>query len=206
MKRMISLLLSLLMLFVLCACGATEAAPAATEEPAAPAVEETPAEAAETPEAIDGSEEPVYQENAAPVDQPNLDEAPNALADDQVALLEQILQIDALVQPGTAGSSLSTAVATASLLDWAESAQLSEAAVEVVMDYMASMTPDGQAEFDQKLDAVDAMVALLTGSDTEAAKSMLADAGMLDACGFPWSKNAPAVIELLMQSLGRRIG
>ena len=200
MKRTISLLLSLLMLFVLCACGAAETAPAATEEPAAA---EAPAE---TPETADESEASAYPENAAPVEQPDLDAAPNALADDQAALLEQILQIDALVQPGTAGSSLSTAVATASLLDWAENAQLSEAAVEVVMDYMASMTPEGQAEFDQKLDAVDAMVALLTGSDKEAAKSILSDAGMLNGCGFPWSKNATAVIELLMQSLGRRIG
>ncbi len=201
MKRTISLLLSLLMLLVFCACGATEE-PAA-EESNPPAAEQTPYENTETP---GEGEEAVYQENAAPVDQPDLDEAPNALADDQVALLEQVLLIDELVQPGAAGSTLSTTVATASLLDWAEKAQLSDGAVEVVMDYMASMTPEGQAEFDQKLDAVDAMVRLLTGGDKERAEAALSDAGLLESCGYPWSKTAAATIEALMQSLGRRIG
>ncbi len=103
MKRMISLLLSLLMLLALCACGATEdaPAPAATE-----AVSPTPVAGDEGTASDADTVVTDYPENAAPVEQPNLDAAPTAIDDDQIALLEQFLQIDSLVHPGTAGSSL----------------------------------------------------------------------------------------------------
>ena len=196
MKRIVTLLLAVLLLLSLAACAAAkESTPAVEETPAAS--EETPAAAGETP----GTGE---QENAAPVDQPDLSEATNALGDEQVALLEKILLIDELVQPGTAGGSLRAVAASASLLDWAETAQLSEESISMIMDYIASKTPEGQEEFNAKLDAVDATVQYLTGSDSETVEGMLSDAGMLDSCNYPWSKAAPETVERLMQALGRR--
>lgn len=121
-----------------------------------------------------------------------------------MALLEKILLIDELVQPGTAGGSLRAVAASASLLDWAETAQLSEESISMIMDYIASKTPEGQEEFNAKLDAVDATVQYLTGSDSETVEGMLSDAGMLDSCNYPWSKAAPETVERLMQALGRR--
>ena len=76
----------------------------------------------------------------------------------------------------------------------------------MVIDYMAAKTVEDQAAFSQKLDEVEATVALLTGEDSEEAENLLRDAGMLDSCGYPWSKDAVAVIDRLMETLGRRAG
>ena len=70
-----------------------------------------------------------------------------------------------VVTVATAGSSLRSTAAAASLLDWAETAELDESMISVVGEFMASKDIDGQAQFDEQLDAVDAMVATLTGED-----------------------------------------
>ena len=38
------------------------------------------------------------------------------------------------------------------------------------------------------------------------AKDLLTDAGVIESCGFPWSKDAVTVIDRLMEALGRRAG
>jgi hypothetical protein len=187
-------------LLVMTACGLLTQ-PAATSAPAAEPAEETP-EAASEPES---EPEPAPGEGSL-VEQPDLSNAPDAIDENQQALLEQFILIDELVQPGTAGSSLRAAVAAASLLDWAAKDQLSDEALAVVIDFMAAKSVEGQAEFGEKLDAVESTVELLTGKDSEQARDLLTDAGVIDSCGYPWSKNAVAVIDKLMESLGRRAG
>lgn len=197
MRKFTSLLLAAAMLLVLTACGAlTKAAP---ETPA-------PAPAEESAEAPADEEQTQSPEEGSLIEQPDLSNAPAAIDESQQALLEQFILIDDLVQPGTAGSSLRAATAAAALLDWAAKAQLSDEALGVVIDYMAAKSVEGQAEFGEKLDAVEAMVETLTGSDSETAKNILTDAGMLESCGFPWDKDAVAVIDQLMEALGRRAG
>ena len=194
MKQFTSLLLAAFLLLALTACGVM------TQPDAAPApVEETPEAAAEPePAPLPGE--------GSPVEQPDLSNAPDAINESQQALLEQFILIDDLVQPGTAGNSLRAATAAASLLDWAEAGTLSDEALSVIIDFMAAKSVEGQAEFGQKLDAVEAAVAVLTGKDSEQAEGLLADAGMLDSCGYPWDKEAAATIDRLMEALGRRAG
>ena len=131
---------------------------------------------------------------------------PDTIGEAQQAILEQFILIDELVAPGTAGSSLRSAAAAASLLDWAENAELTDEVIGVVIDYMAAKSTEGQAEFGEKLDALDSAVQLLTGADSAAAEGLLGDAGMLDSCGYPWSERAVRTVEGLMQALGRRAG
>ena len=197
MKRIITLLLAALMLLTLAACGETPA-PAATEQPVE--TTEAPAEAIEVTETAEPTPLPI--ETASPDAQPDPNEVPDAIDANQQALLEQFLLIDELVQPGTAGSSLRAVVAAASLLDWADSAQLTDGAIEVIMDYMASMTPEGKREFETKLEEVNATVKQLTTGAKDAVEGQLADAGMLDNCKYPWSATAPQIIDRLMQTLG----
>lgn len=200
MRKLTSLLLAAAVLLVMTACGALTR-PAATSAP-----EQAPAE--EAPEAAAESEpepEPAPGEGSL-VEQPDLSNAPDAIDENQQALLEQFILIDDLVQPGTAGSSLRAAVAAASLLDWAAKDQLSDEALGIVIDYMAAKSVEGQAAFGEKLDAVEYTVGLLTGKDSDQAKDLLTDAGVIDSCGYPWSKEAVAVIDRLMEALGRRAG
>lgn len=201
MRKFTSLLLAAAMLLVLTACGALTK-PAA-ETPA-------PAPAAET---VAGEEEGETEPEPAadpgegsPVEQPDLSNAPDAINEDQQALLEQFIFLDDVVQPGTAGSSLRAAAAAATLLDWAEKDALSDEALTVVIDYMAAKTVEDQAAFGEKLDAVESAIEVLTGKDKEQAEQLLADAGMLESCGYPWSKDAVGVIDRLMEALGRRAG
>ena len=200
MRKLTSLLLVAAVLLVMTACGALTQ-PAATSAPAAAPAEEAPEAASES----EGEQTPAPGEGSL-IEQPDLSNAPDAIDESQQALLEQFILIDELVQPGTAGSSLRAAVAAASLLDWAAKDQLSDEALAVVIDYMAAKSVEGQAEFGEKLDAVESTVGLLTGKDSDQAKDLLTDAGVIDSCGFPWSRDAVAVIDRLMEALGRRAG
>ena len=200
MRKLTSLLLAAAVLLVMTACGALTQ-PAATSAPAAAPAEEAPEAASES----EGEQTPAPGEGSL-IEQPDLSNAPDAIDESQQALLEQFILIDELVQPGTAGSSLRAAVAAASLLDWAAKDQLSDEALAVVIDYMAAKSVEGQAEFGEKLDAVESTVGLLTGKDSGQAKDLLTDAGVIDSCGFPWSRDAVAVIDRLMEALGRRAG
>lgn len=200
MRKLTSLLLAAAVLLVMTACGALTR-PAATSAPAAAPAEEAPEAASES----EGEQTPAPGEGSL-IEQPDLSNAPDAIDESQQALLEQFILIDELVQPGTAGSSLRAAVAAASLLDWAAKDQLSDEALAVVIDYMAAKSVEGQAEFGEKLDAVESTVGLLTGKDSGQAKDLLTDAGVIDSCGFPWSRDAVAVIDRLMEALGRRAG
>ena len=198
MKKFTSLLLAAAMLLVLTACGALTKPAAETPAPA-------PAEEA-APEADTEPEQTPIPGEGSPVEQPDLSNAPDAINEEQQALLEQFIFLDDVVQPGTAGSSLRAAAAAATLLDWAEKDALSDEALAVVIDYMAVKTVEDQAAFGEKLDAVESAIEVLTGKDKEQAEQLLADAGMLESCGFPWSKDAVAVIDRLMEALGRRAG
>lgn len=191
MKRFLILLLAAGLLLCLCACGSGSGGTITR-------VEETPAPAGEASEP---------EPTPAPIiEQPDLSDAPDTIGEAQQAILEQFILIDELVAPGTAGGSLRSAAAAASLLDWAETAELSDEVIGVVIDYMAAKSSEGQAEFGEKLDAIDGAVQLLTGKDSAAAEGLLGDAGMLDSCGYPWSERAVRTVEGLMQALGRRAG
>ncbi len=195
MKKFILLLLAMTLLFTLAACGQEAQSQTAAE----------PAETAAEPEAAaEPAEEGEGEDDGYLIEQPDLSNAPSTIDENQQALLECFILIDENVQPGTAGGSLRAAAAAASLLDWADAGELSEGAVGVVMDYIASMTPEGQEEFEAKLDAVEATVELLTGKDSKQAEEILADAGMLDSCRFPWSSGAAANFDALMAAMGRR--
>ena len=198
MRKLTSLLLAAAVLLVMTACGALTR-PAATSAPP-----QTPAE--ETPETAPEPEPTPAPGEGSLVEQPDLSNAPDAIDENQQALLEQFILIDDLVQPGTAGSSLRAAVAAASLLDWAAKDQLSDEALAVVIDYMAAKSVEGQAAFGEKLDAVESTIETLTGKDSSQAKDLLTDAGVIDSCGYPWSKDAVAVVDRLMDALGRRAG
>ena len=198
MKRFLSLFLAALMLLSLCACGDSGAGTISR-------VEDTPAPAEDTP--APAGEASVPEPTPAPIiEQPDLSDAPDTIGEAQQAILEQFILIDELVAPGTAGGSLRSAAAAASLLDWAETAELSDEEIGGVIDYMAAKSSEGQAEFGEKLDAIDGAVQLLTGKDSAAAEGLLGDAGMLDSCGYPWSERAVRTVEGLMQALGRRAG
>lgn len=196
MKKLVSLTLAALLLLCLAGCGEGAPAAIASPEPAAEEVEETIPEPVHTPAPGEGS----------PVEQPDLSNAPDTIDENMQGLLSMFVLIDENVQPGTAGSSLRAAAAAASLLDWAANGTLTDEAQAMVIDYMAAKTVEDQAAFSQKLDEVEATVALLTGEDSEQAENLLRDAGMLDSCGYPWSKDAVAVIDRLMETLGRRAG
>lgn len=198
MRKLTSLLLAAAVLLVMTACGAL------TRPPATSAPAPTPAE--ETPEAAPEPEPTPAPGEGSLIEQPDLSKAPDTIDENQQALLEQFILIDDLVQPGTAGSSLRAAVAAASLLDWAAKDQLSDEALAVVIDYMAAKSVEGQAEFGEKLDAVESTVEQLTGKASDQARDLLTDAGVIDSCGYPWSKDTVAVIDRLMEALGRRAG
>ena len=195
MKRLLSLVLAAVMLLCLCACGSGSGGTITHAEDTS-----APAEETEAPT-------PTAEQTPTPIiEQPDLSDAPDTIGEEQQAILEQFILIDELVAPGTAGSSLRAATAAASLLDWAETAELSDETLAVVIDYMAAKSVEGQAEFNEKLDDVDASVQRLTGDDCAAAEGLLSDAGMLDSCGYPWSERAVRTVESLMKALGRRAG
>ena len=202
MKRFLSLLLAAGLLLCLCACGSGSGGTITR-------VEETPAPVEDTPAPVEEAPAPEASAEPTPgpiIEQPDLSDAPDTIGEAQQAILEQFILIDELVAPGTAGSSLRSAAAAASLLDWAENAELTDEVIGVIIDYMAAKSTEGQAEFGEKLDALDSAVQLLTGADSAAAEGLLGDAGMLDSCGYPWSERAVRTVEGLMQALGRRAG
>ena len=163
MKKLVALILTLLLLLSLAGCGESAPAAVASPEPAAEEAEEAIPEPVHTPAPGEGS----------PVEQPDLSNAPDTIDENMQGLLSMFVLIDENVQPGTAGSSLRAAVAAASLLDWAAKDQLSDEALAVVIDYMAAKSVEGQAEFGEKLDAVESTVGLLTGKDSGQAKDLL---------------------------------
>ena len=141
---------------------------------------------------------------ASPQAAPAAQATPAALspaAEELDALLGELRQT---VQPGTAGSSLRAASMAAKLLDWAESAELTDEELLAVLSPWLGELDDGlPGDFPEQLAAVDGMARILTGEDAAQALGLLEDAGCED-CGYPWSGKAAAVLERLMTLAGLR--
>jgi hypothetical protein len=177
MKRLLSLLLALILAAALCACGGTA--------PAEPSPE--PAASAEP-----GQEDPSGQEEQT---------APLSPAQEELSAL--LGEVRENVSIGTAGSSLRAAAMAAKLLDWAETARLSDEQLLAVLEpWLGELTDEIPADFREQLAAVSGAAELLTADDAEAARGLLDDAGLLDSCAYPWSEGAAATLQRIFELAG----
>lgn len=98
--------------------------------------------------------------------------------------------IDASVEPGTAGSSLKSVPGAVALLDWAAQTGLDSAAVkDAVDDWLKGKDDDYRAAFADKLAVVRADCGILTGDDAETARALIESAGLdLSDTRSPWDK------------------
>ncbi len=98
--------------------------------------------------------------------------------------------IDASVEPGTAGSSLKSVPGAVALLDWAAQTGLDSAAVkDAVDDWLKGKDDDYRAAFADKLAVVRADCGILTGDDAETARALVESAGLdLSDTRSPWDK------------------
>lgn len=125
--------------------------------------------------------------------------APSA---DRAALDSILADIRENMSVGTAGSSLRAAALAARLLDWAETARLSDEEIRAALEPWLAPQDDGvPADFREQLAAVGGMAAVLTGEDASLAEGLLSDAGCGD-CGYPWSSRAADTVGRVMALAG----
>ena len=127
-------------------------------------------------------------------------EAPASSAREELdALLGELRET---VTIATAGSTLRAVSMAAKLLDWAETADISDEEILAALEPWLAPPEDGiPADFREQLALVYGVMLLLTGEDTAQAEGLLADAGCED-CGYPWSEKAVATVERIMALAG----
>lgn len=125
--------------------------------------------------------------------------APSSSREKLDALLRELRET---VTIATAGSTLRAVTIAAKLLDWAETADISDEEILAALEPWLAPQEDGiPAEFREQLALVYSVSLLLTGEDTIQAEGLLADAGC-ENCGYPWSEKAIAAVERIMTLAG----
>ena len=188
MKKILAFMLSLAMIFALCACSTagTAAGTAAATEAPTPAPTATPAAAQET-------------ESAAADDEA----AQSRRAEQSEALTALLSSFATDIQAGSAGSSLKAAIQAARLMDWAttDGADMPEADIIAAAEsFMQPMSEDERAEFLMQIQSLDSAYQQLQQPGQE---GLLESAG-ITGCGYPWADMPNAVVETLMRALGQR--
>ena len=174
MKKLTAIMLTLALIFALCACGDT-AAPAETAEETTPATEET------VPAAEDGAE----------TDTPA----------DSAALTALLADFADKIQAGSAGSSLKAAKQAARLMDWAAQTQMTDEEISATaQEYLNALDDAARDEYLIQIFSLDNKYKELLQPGME---GMLEAAGVTD-CGYPWGEEPMRAVEALMTALGQR--
>lgn len=181
MKKILCAILAGTLLLALCACGTKK-----TETSASPSA---------SPEASVSPPASSEATTAAPSETAGA--SPSAAAETK-ALASVLDDINARMEPGTAGSGLKAAKLAAELLDWAQTSPLS--AGEIKAQTLAWLSPKGndeQSAFAGKLGAVNNAV----GQVREAGgKELLQEAGVTDSL-YPWSDKAAAAVKTVVDTV-----
>lgn len=173
MKKIICAVLTGTMLLTLCACGTKKTETSASPSPSA------------SPETV----------SAAPSETATA--SPSAAAETKT-LASVLDDINAHMEPGTAGSGLKAAKLAAELLDWAQTSSLSTD--EIKAQTVAWLSPKGndeQVAFAGKLGAVNNAVGQVTG---DGGKELLQEAGVTDSL-YPWSDEAVAAVKTVVDTV-----
>lgn len=180
MKKILALILSLTMIFALCACTGA-ATPAATEEPTpAPTEEPTPA-----------------------VTDSTADDAQSRRDAQSEALVGLLSDFETKIQSGSAGSSLKAVAQAARLMDWAttDGADMPKEDITGTAEgFMQPMSEDEKSLFLMQIQALDNAYQQLQMPGQE---ELLESAGVTD-CGYPWDSAPNEVVETLLRALGQR--
>ena len=189
MKRFFALIMALVMLVCLCACG---------KEPVAELVvlTETPVmtePVGDTPEPT-ATPEPTPEPTPVPI-QPTLppvnDERLNAILDEMVAN----------VHPGSAGTSLRAAQSAAALLDWGTDTGLSDDEIySAVGCWLDKQDDETLLIFFESFYSVYTQSYNLRGENAE---SLMNDAG-ISSSNYPWGDNAAHAVEMVYYGSGLR--
>ena len=106
------------------------------------------------------------------------------------------------VSIATAGSSLRAASMAARLLDWAETADISDEQILAALEPWLGDLDDGvPAEFREQLAAVWSAAAILTGDDPAQAEALLSDAGCENSA-YPWNDGAVSTLRRILDLAG----
>lgn len=186
MKKRMIVLLSLLALFTLAACG--KAAPAPTAAPV-PVVTESPAP---TPE-------PTPEPTPVPTPEP-LPLIPD-LPEVHDEALEQIFEAVLSVYPGSAGSSLRAARCAAWLLDWGAVTTLTDDEIYSAVGSWLDQQDDARMQiFLESILPVYDRTYDLRG---EYAEGIMSDAG-IESSLYPWNDRAFRAVEMVSYGCGLR--
>ena len=184
MKKKLALLLALCLLLSLCAC--------------AKKAESAPTPAPETP-APTAAPEPTPTPTPAPTPEP-LPLAPELPAVHDEAL-EEILDSVLTVYPGTAGSSLRSAICAARLLDWGVETELTDDEIySAVGCWLDEQDDENLKIFLESIWPVYDRCYDLKG---EYAKDLMRDAGIEDSL-YPWNERAFRAVEMVCYGCGLR--
>ena len=184
MKRTISLILAVCMIFALAACGKKAPAPTPT-----PTLVETPEP---TP-----APTPAPTPTATPEPPPLAPELPPVRDEALFNIFEGVLS----VYPGTAGSSLRAARVAAWLLDWGAETKLTDDEIySAVGTWMDGQSSERLQLFLESILAVYDQSYNLRGENGEA---ILSDAGV-ESSRYPWNERAVRAVEMVSYGCGLR--
>ena len=134
---------------------------------------------------------------AVPTATPTPTEEPTPVPTDTV-LFDLLDTLRDRVQPGTAGSSLKAAVATAALLDWAETAPAPESTEATAAEWLARQDEEALSRLPEQLASLRGSLEQLS-ADYDSAAGLLADAGAEEA--GPWTAEAAQTVSALLDAL-----
>ena len=174
MKKLFYLIIALMLVPALVACGAT----------AAEQSSEPPVEATQSPAVV--TDEPVVVNTPTP--------------DTGIVALDAILdEINNDAQPGSAGSSLKAAVIAADMLNWASGNEMSDDEVrQATIDWLSPKGNDELVEFSRKIDDVYTAYQTLISKDSE---GLMSDAGLDYEVG-QWGYEPYSSIETIVEVVG----
>ena len=185
MKNKLFLMISVIMVCSLCACGQQETGTmtntgnsteqvVASEENSEPAAEDNNIEQTETKEQTQLQDvKPSYKEFRDVLDEINTD-----------------------IQPGTAGNGMNSIKTAAHLLNWGvETSMTTDAIKKETVSWLSDKGNSDQVEFSNKLASVYDAYQKLLGSD---AKELLEQAGCDDAA-YPWGDAPVETIEAIVE-------
>lgn len=190
MKKLLSLLLALSLLFSLVACGkAAEVPPTAPPSPSPEAVTEPPAPA------VSGG--PILTPAVTQEPPPLIPELPPVYDEALSAVLDRVLT----VHPGSAGSSLRAVGCAAALLDWGMATELTDDEIYSAVGCWLDERED--EELRVFLESILSVYDRCYDLKGEQAESLLAEAGVGESL-YPWNDRAFRAIEMVSYGCGLR--